>query len=129
MTRNLPTPPPNSEASPRRHKLVTMFFGTLSPRSDLCIADAAAECRIYNHRGAHAGSRHRSQYCYFSVIDAVLLKPLPYADAQRLVAISQTDLQTQATGAPVSFTKFTQVRQQTQTLESVGALSTPWPSA
>jgi hypothetical protein len=56
------------------------------------------------------------------VIDAVLLKPLPYSGPHRLIAISQTDLQTQATGAPVSFTKFTQVRQQTQTLDSVAAL-------
>ena len=54
----------------------------------------------------------------FSVVDAVLLKPLPYLDAERLINISQTVRDTQTTGVPVSFTKFTQIREQNQTLES-----------
>ena len=98
-----------------------LFFDTLTP--DLLYA-----LRILRRNPAFAivsvltlslgiGANH----AIFSVVDAVLLKPLPYADAQRLIAVSQTDLQTQATGAPVSFTKFTQIRQQTQTLESVAA--------
>lgn len=46
----------------------------------------------------------------FSVMHSVLLKPLPYPDADRLVAISAA-----------SFPKFTQISEQTRTLESVAA--------
>jgi putative ABC transport system permease protein len=60
----------------------------------------------------------------FSVVNAVLLKPLPFQDAERLIFVSQTMVQNQATGVPVSFTKFEQIRQQSQTLEKVGAYYT-----
>jgi putative ABC transport system permease protein len=56
----------------------------------------------------------------FSVVNAVLLKPLPFQDADRLIFVSQTMTSNQATGVPVSFTKFEQIRQQNQTLEKVG---------
>ena len=46
----------------------------------------------------------------FSVVHSVLLKPLPYPDADRLVAISAA-----------SFPKFTQISEQTHTLENVAA--------
>src|SRR5580704_11430984 len=57
----------------------------------------------------------------FSVIDAVLLQPLPYRDAPQLVQISQIVLQSQTPGLAVSFTKFEQMRAQSQTLESIAA--------
>src|SRR5271154_522886 len=57
----------------------------------------------------------------FSVIKAVLLQPLPYQDAARLVQVSQIVLQTQTPGLAVSFTKFDQLRTQSQTLESTAA--------
>jgi putative ABC transport system permease protein len=57
----------------------------------------------------------------FSVVDAVLLQPLPYQGAGRLVQVSQTVLQSQTPGLAVSFTKYDQVRSQSQTLESIGA--------
>ena len=46
----------------------------------------------------------------FSVVHSVLLKPLPYPTADRLVSISAA-----------SFPKFTQISEQTQTLENVAA--------
>jgi putative ABC transport system permease protein len=57
----------------------------------------------------------------FSVIDAVLLQPLPYRDAAQLLQISQIVLQSQTPGLAVSFTKFEQLRAQSQTLENVAA--------
>jgi putative ABC transport system permease protein len=55
----------------------------------------------------------------FSVINAVLLQPLPYQDAARLIQISGSLNQT--TGAAVSLTKYDLVRAQSQTLESTAA--------
>jgi putative ABC transport system permease protein len=57
----------------------------------------------------------------FSVVNAVLLQPLPYMSADRLAQISQTAVQTQAPGLGLSFTKYEQVSDQSQTLESIGA--------
>ena len=57
----------------------------------------------------------------FSTVYAVLLRPLPYRDPNRLLSISAADPQSRDTGIPVSFTKFTQLEQQSRTLESVAA--------
>jgi len=51
----------------------------------------------------------------------VLLQPLPYQDSPRLLAISQVNLQNGSNGVPVSFTKFSQILEQSHTLESAAA--------
>ena len=57
----------------------------------------------------------------FSVVDAVLLQPLPYHAPAQLLFISGMLRQTGAAGAAMSFTKFTQIQEQSHTLESSAA--------
>jgi putative ABC transport system permease protein len=64
----------------------------------------------------------------FSVVNAVLLRPLPYTESNRLLAISQTDRASGTTGVPVSFTKFTEISEQNKSLASVAAFYPYTPS-
>ena len=57
----------------------------------------------------------------FSVVNTVLLQPLPYKDPGRIINVSAIDLRTHASGAFVSYTKYTQILEQSKTLESVAA--------
>jgi putative ABC transport system permease protein len=55
----------------------------------------------------------------FSVVNAVLLRPLPFPDAPRLINVSQVDNVNRAfTGIEVSFTKFNLIREQSRSLET-----------
>jgi putative ABC transport system permease protein len=57
----------------------------------------------------------------FSVVDAVLLRPLPYQAPAQLLFLSGVVRETGAVGANMSFTKFTQIQEQSHTLESIAA--------
>jgi putative ABC transport system permease protein len=55
----------------------------------------------------------------FSVVNTVLLQPLPYKEPGRIISLTQIDLKTQASGALMSYTKYTQIREQSKTLQSM----------
>jgi predicted permease len=57
----------------------------------------------------------------FSVIDAVLLRPLPYKDSDQLIFITTAIVQKGVKGLNVSFTKVTRVKEQTRTLQGIAA--------
>jgi putative ABC transport system permease protein len=60
----------------------------------------------------------------FSVVNAVLLRPLPYKEPSRILSLNQTDLPSKINGIPVSFTKFKFLREQSQVFESSAAYYT-----
>ncbi len=55
----------------------------------------------------------------FSVINTVLLQPLPFKEPGRIINLVQYDLKTKASGALMSYTKYTQIQEQSKTLESM----------
>src|ERR1700730_8539455 len=59
----------------------------------------------------------------FSITNAVLLRPLPYTDGDRLVAISMEDPARGIVRLNISFTRLTLLQQESHTLESIGAYS------
>jgi predicted permease len=58
----------------------------------------------------------------FSVIDAVLLKPVPYPDADRLVAVWETDRDSSTTHEPGSVPDLLDFRQRARQIDQFGAL-------
>src|SRR5271170_5611795 len=56
----------------------------------------------------------------FSVINTVLLQPLPFKEPGQIINLVQYDLKTKASGALMSYTKYTQIKEQNKTLESLG---------
>jgi putative ABC transport system permease protein len=59
----------------------------------------------------------------FSITNAVLLRPLPYTDGDRLVAITMEDPSRGIVRLNISFTRLTLLQQESDTLESIGAYS------
>jgi putative ABC transport system permease protein len=54
----------------------------------------------------------------FSLVHAVLLQPIPYADAERLVSVQEYETRSGTHGVPLSLPKFELLAEQSKTLES-----------
>ena len=59
----------------------------------------------------------------FSILDAVLLRPLPFPESERLVAIWGTDSKTGETQRAISYPDFTDLRDQNRSLENLAAFT------
>ena len=58
----------------------------------------------------------------FSVVDAVLLRPLPYPDAERLVAVWETDCNSGTVREPASLPDLLDLREQSQRIDGMGGV-------
>jgi putative ABC transport system permease protein len=56
----------------------------------------------------------------FSVVDGVLLRPMPYPDANRLVMLWETDRASGTSHEPASFPDFIDYQQRNRTLDAIG---------
>src|SRR4029450_1207411 len=59
----------------------------------------------------------------FSVVNAVLLRPLPYKEANRLALLTRLDPQRSTPSTANSIPKFNAIREQSQTFESIAAIA------
>ena len=59
----------------------------------------------------------------FSLIDTTVLRPLPFADAGKLMVVWTVPLQNRTQQNAVNFTSYLAIREKNQTLESIGALT------
>jgi predicted permease len=59
----------------------------------------------------------------FSVLNAILLRPLPYAKPEQLVLISGQKKESPVAGGPLSWTRFEMVRDHSRSLEGVAAFT------
>ena len=57
----------------------------------------------------------------FSVVSAVLLRPLPFPEPERIVSIHEVDMRSGETGRPLSYPDFADLRAQSHSLEAAAA--------
>jgi putative ABC transport system permease protein len=62
----------------------------------------------------------------FSVVDAVLIRPLPYKDSDRLVMVWETNAKESRSEEPMSLDDFKDFKERSQSFEELSAISPRW---
>jgi hypothetical protein len=84
-------------------------------------AGAPKESGLRGRDHPHSRARDWRKHRNFSVVNSVLLKPLPFKDPNRLVIIWETDTKNRATNSPVSSSDFIDWKDQTRLFEEIAA--------
>src|SRR5580704_16065078 len=76
--------------------------------------------RYYSH--PHSGSRHRRECGYFSVIQGVLLRPLPFHDPDHLFAVWAASPEDKSSKTGASGPDFQDYKEQSRSFENLAEL-------
>jgi len=86
----------------------------------LRLPPVAQEPRLHRRGRTHARARHRSHTAIFSVINGVLLRPLPYRDPNRLVTVCQSSVKRGFSQVVVTPATLRDWREQNSVFEELG---------
>jgi hypothetical protein len=98
---------------------VAGFLGPHTPRSEACVAFDDTEPRLQRDCYVNAGRGHRANTAIFSLVNAVLLRPLPYRDPGRLAMLWTSDPVLNVQEGRVSLLNFQDWRRQGQSFEDM----------
>lgn len=106
-------------------------------RTDLRCTSVSPQFSIHRDRGADPGFRDRSYDGYFGLIDGILLRPLPFPNADRLVAIDTLEFSPGAAATDTaaasrtgsSYPNFFDWKKQNHTFESLASCDPVTPTS
>ncbi len=97
------------------------FCANITARPALRRAHVVEETELHASRYDHAGAGHGANTTIFSVVNAVLLRPLPYPEPERLAQVRETWPPGAITSGYVSPNNLADWREQARSFDALGA--------